>query len=546
MKALNRENQEEQNMSTIQNGWRPFINSINWQAPKNNKDQKSPERIGQVKKINVVNKLPKQTILMKKNLMLTKLKEKDSVGSTSDQSGTIKSRLIQRLKSSSSSSKDYMIRTASGAGVDMNNPELRPKTETPDPMFGLTEKDNPDKKSKEAAGSGSGMDDLSDTTKAFNSKSTKKESILELKDKYPKRAIDEDSSEDPSLGDAAAAAQPSSVVAGKKIPEAPENLLRKTTNEGTANRKLQQEMGASSQAGSQIPITFSDRPKRGMNVKPENPSVRFVAMSPASPFFGGDDVEVVVSPLYDVVIQMPKSIQHIRPSNALLSATPIKGLPNMVALKFAPIQDPMPVSLHLVDVDSEIYTFTILGTPVDLAWEYPKTIIIKKRRVKQTQLGASNPASFLDAMDIDDAVPLVVGSAPRTDEYQIEITTARYMHYEAYGFYGFRIFRKDHGNLDPNDLKFTMWANNRRIDGGENYSLSRQVEWAVNPALSQRESRRHGYTVLRVFVQIRGSILDFEEWNSAFITVADPKSYTRFDFKPIIREFRPMPKSYTD
>ena len=87
-------------------------------------------------------------------------------------------------------------------------------------------------------------------------------------------------------------------------------------------------------------------------------------------------------------------------------------------------------------------------------------------------------------------------------------------------------------------LFFTIWANNKRLNAGNKYSSSKEIEWTIEPLLSKRDSRKNGTDTIRVFVQIKASILDLEDWMSAFITVSDIASYTRYDFKPMIRSRR--------
>lgn len=287
-----------------------------------------------------------------------------------------------------------------------------------------------------------------------------------------------------------------------------------------------------------IPIKIGATKQRGINVKSEVPSVRHVTMSPASKRFGGDDVEIGISPIYDVLIQMPEQVEYFRSSNAALAVTPVTSNANMVTLKLSAVDDAVPISLHLVDVAQNIYTFTIIGMPADLAFEYPKTIIVNKRIASKTTLGARNPASVINAMDVDDAIQIVVGDVPKTSNFSVEFISGKYQHYEGYAQYAFRLFRGDKGKIDAKRLNFTIWANDKRLDSGNAFSSSRNVEWTVEPVLSRRESRRRGYDVLRVFVQIRASILDLEDWTSAFITVNDSAGYTRSDFPPLVRSFR--------
>lgn len=296
-----------------------------------------------------------------------------------------------------------------------------------------------------------------------------------------------------------------------------------------------------------ILIRNSHVPKRGIRVNPEVPSVRHVTMAPASKKFGGDDVEIVISPIYDVLIQMPDAIEYFKSSSSSLIVSPVATNPQMIALKLVVVQQTVPVSLHLVDVNQQIYTFTVIGAPADLAWEYPKTVIVNKKSIEKVQLGSKNPGSILNGMDLDDAVQMVVGDVPNTDEYLVEMVSGKFMHHEGYAQYGFKISRKDKKEISKADdgspqVKFTIWANNKRLDSGSKYSLSRDVEWTLEPLLSGKDTRRSGIDTLRVFVQIRASILDLEEWPNAFITVSDGFGYTRFDFEPIRRSFRPVPK----
>jgi len=283
--------------------------------------------------------------------------------------------------------------------------------------------------------------------------------------------------------------------------------------------------------------------KSGLNIGVEMPSVRHITMSPGSKKFGGDDVEIAISPLFDVIIQMPDQIEYFRSSNNILSVQTIPGNLNMVALKLNPVKNLAPMSLHLIDVNQNIYTFTVIGLPADLSYEYPKTILVNKRSAKKTTIGSQNPDSIFDAMDIDDAIQVTVGDIPKTQEYEAELVSFKYQHYEGYAQYGFRIYRKDQSNVNLSDVTFTVWADDKRLDGGPSYRTSREVEWTIQPILTNRETKRRGYTVLRVFLQITASILDVEEWKNTFITIADKDGYTRFDFKPISRPIRP-PKDY--
>lgn len=289
-----------------------------------------------------------------------------------------------------------------------------------------------------------------------------------------------------------------------------------------------------------IPVIKSGVKRDGTRVNSENPSVRHVKMAPATKAYGGDDIEIIISPIYDVLLQMPSGIEFFRASSSqLLTAQPVAANPAMITLKVsAEIAKPTPISLHIVDVSQNIYTFTIIGYPTDLSIEYPKTVIVSRRMVREAPLGASNPESLLNAMDISDAIQIVVGDIPRTDEYEVEFVSAKYMHYQGYIMYGFRVFRKDRGNIDEKNLTFTAWADSKRLTSEQSYGAKRDIEWVIEPTLSRRESRRRGYEVARVFVQIRASILELERWQSAFLTVADDRSFTKFDFQPFIRAFR--------
>ena len=266
-------------------------------------------------------------------------------------------------------------------------------------------------------------------------------------------------------------------------------------------------------------------------------------MAPASKRWGGDETEIVISPIYDVLIQMPEGVEFFKSSSTLLTVTPVPTNPNIISLKLSPVASPAPISLHIVDTSQNIYTFAVIGGPADLAWEYPKTIVVTKRNENKVKIGAQNPRSIIDAMDVEDAIQIVVGDVPNTSEYNIEFVSGHYMDYAGYAMYGFRVSRKDHKDISnlaggSPDLKFTIWANNHRLDAGNSYAASREIEWTIEPILSRRETRRKGYEVLRVFVQIRASLLDLEEWSSAFITASNDDGYTRFDFAPLIREFR--------
>lgn len=296
--------------------------------------------------------------------------------------------------------------------------------------------------------------------------------------------------------------------------------------------------GGSSNNTNQIPVKIGPNKQRGINIKSEVPSVRHVTMSPASKRFGGDDVEIGISPIFDVMIQMPEQVEYFRSSNAALNATTVVSNANMVVLKLAPVDDVLPISLHLVDVQQNIYTFTIIGMPADLAFEYPKTIIVNRRQAVKTVLGAKNPRSIIDAMDVDDATQIVVGDVPKTSDYQVELVSGKYQHYQGYVMYSFRVSKKDKGKIDTKKLNYTIWANDKRLDAGNAFSSSRNVEWSIDPILSKRETRRKGHDTLRVFVQIRASILDLEDWTNTFITINDKTGYTRFDFPPLIRSFR--------
>ena len=283
--------------------------------------------------------------------------------------------------------------------------------------------------------------------------------------------------------------------------------------------------------------------KKGINIGVEMPSVRHLTMSPGSKKFGGDDVEIAISPLFDVILQMPDQIEYFRASNQILSVQTVPGNLNTIALKLNPVSDLVPMSLHLIDVNQNIYTFTVIGLPADLSYEYPKTILVNKRMSKKTIIGSKNPDSIFESMDIDDAIQVTVGDIPKTQEYFAEIVSFKYKHHEGFATYGFRIYKKDGTTVEPSDVTFTMWADDKRLDGGPEYRSSREVEWTIHPILTSRETKRRGYTVLRVFLQVTASILDIEEWKNTFITISDKNGYTRFDFKPITRPIRP-PSNY--
>lgn len=289
-----------------------------------------------------------------------------------------------------------------------------------------------------------------------------------------------------------------------------------------------------------IPIKRSGTKMRGSRINSEVPSVRHIEMAPASKKYGGDDIEIIVSPIYDVLLQMPEDVEFFRSSSLeILFVDPVKTNPNILTLKMSPdIANPTPVSLHIVDVSQNIYTFTVIGYPTDLSIEYPKTVIISKRRTEVRKLGPNDPSSLLRAMDINDAVQMVVGDMPRTNEYEVEVVSAKYMHYQGFVMYGFRIFRRDRKKLNVENLVFTIWADNQKIEGSTGHSLQRGVEWVIEPTLSARESRRRDYEVARVFVQIRSSIQDIEDWRTAFLTVSDGRGFTKFDFIPFSRSFR--------
>jgi hypothetical protein len=312
----------------------------------------------------------------------------------------------------------------------------------------------------------------------------------------------------------------------------------------------------------EIVITDSKKPTRGVNIRHEMPSVRHITMSPGNKWFGGDDVEIAISPIFDIVMQMPDPIEWFNPSSDSLTVSKIPNHPTLLKLKLKPIENPVPMSLQIVDVNQKIWTFTVVGVKADLATEYPKTLIVNKKIVKKTIIGARNPQSIINALPLDYAVQMVVGDQPNTSEFQISLLGATYMHHEGYATYMFSVARKDGSSIEKNtadqtpNLKFTLWSNNRRIDGGglkmqkeseESVGgLSRDVEWTVDlENLSKSASKKNGRETLIVICQVRASILDLEDWRSAFITVSDSAGYTRFDFQPYSRDFR-APNSYQE
>ena len=297
-------------------------------------------------------------------------------------------------------------------------------------------------------------------------------------------------------------------------------------------------------AGSQqLHISNSHNPKRGISVQQQVPAVRHVTMSPASKKFGGDEVELVISPIYNVMLQMPDAVELVDISSSLLTGSVVQTNANLVILKLANLDKPVPISLHIVDVNQNIYTFSVIGQPVDLAWEYAKTIVVNRRTTNKTKIGPQNPQSVIAAMDVDDAIQMVVGDVPNTSEYDVQFLYANFVHYDDFVLYAFRIFRKDHKSIPRDksgqpDLNFNIWANDKRLDGGSQYAASREIEWSIGDLLSKRDSRRSGYEVLRVFVQIRADILDLEDWTRSFITVANQAGYSRSDFTPLMRPSR--------
>jgi hypothetical protein len=338
------------------------------------------------------------------------------------------------------------------------------------------------------------------------------------------------------------------------------SILERTSSTMASDQNLP---GTSrSNAPTEIVITDSKNPSRGINVRHEMPSVRHVTMSPGNKWFGGDDVEISISPIFDIVMQMPEAIDWFNPSSDSLLVSKIPNQPTLLKLKLKPIDSPVPMSLQIVDVNQKIWTFTVVGVRADLATEYPKTIIINKKVVTKTQIGAKNPSSIINALPVDYAVQMVVGDAPNTSEFKVDLLGATYMHHEGYAQYLFGISKKDGGAFEKIGtdatpaLKFTMWANNHRIDGGGNkyekssddqsVGLTKKVEWTIDTStLSKAATRKSGKETYIVICQVRASILDLEDYSSAFITISDKSGYTRFDFKPYSRDFR-APTSYQE
>ena len=313
----------------------------------------------------------------------------------------------------------------------------------------------------------------------------------------------------------------------------------------------------------EIEITNSNRPTRGINVRTEMPSVRHITMSPGNKWFGGDDVEIAISPIFDIVMQMPDSVEWFNPSSDSLIVEKVPKQPTMLKLKLKPIQSPVPMSLQIVDVYQKIWTFTVIGVKADIATEYPKTILVNKKVVRKTVIGSRNPSSILNALPIEYAVQVVVGDLPNTSEFKPALVGSTYMHHEGYATYLFSVSKKDGSAFEkvaqgqgPN-LKFTMWANGHRIDGGgltasgdagsptnsdkesTTSGLTRDVEWTIeNASLSKAATHKNGKETYIVICQVRASLLDLEDWVGSFVTISDSSGYTRFDFAPYRREFR--------
>lgn len=340
---------------------------------------------------------------------------------------------------------------------------------------------------------------------------------------------------------------------------------------GRAGRSMSAGGAISSKSNeSEIEITDSHKPTRGVNVRHEMPSVRHITMSPGNKWFGGDDVEVAISPIFDVILQMPDSVEWFTASNEALTVEKVPKQPTMLKLKLKPINNPVPMSLQIVDVYQKIWTFTVIGVKADLATEYPKTLLVNKRVVRKTVIGSSNPNSILNALPLEYAIQAVVGDLPNTSEFKTELAGATYMHHEGYATYLFSVSKKDGSNFEkmaqsktPN-LRFTLWANGHRIDGGGVTTqgskkpdptaddsapsvMTRDVEWTIETStLSKSATRKSGKETYIVVCQIRTSLIDLEEWNDVFITISDAGSYSRFDFKPYRREFRAPSSSQDD
>jgi hypothetical protein len=369
----------------------------------------------------------------------------------------------------------------------------------------------------------------------------------------------------PNASASAAALDPFDVKASAPAPTAG---ARHSTAQAAANdllaniaadTKPETISGSRDSKNNEIVITDSKNPTRGINVRREMPSVRHITMSPGNKWYGGDDAEIVISPIFDIVVQMPESIDWFNPSSDMLTVQKVPNNPNMIKLKLKPIENPVPMSLQIVDNTQKIWTFTVIGVRADLAMEYPKTIIVNKKVVKKTVLGATNPGSIVSALPLDYAVQMVVGDAPNTSEFKVELMGSTYKHYEGYATYIFNVSRRDGSTFEklttshiPN-LKFTLWANQQRVDGGGlklqkddegPAGMSRDVEWTVDTMyLSKSATRKNGRETYVVICQVRASVLDLEDWESAFITVADSSGYTRFDFEPYKRDFRAPVKS---
>ncbi|RZM28158.1 MAG: hypothetical protein EOO88_10075 [Pedobacter sp.] len=303
-----------------------------------------------------------------------------------------------------------------------------------------------------------------------------------------------------------------------------------------ASKKDDEQQGGSNEG--QISITpASGLPKRAINVGREVPSVVHIYMAPASAKWGGDEVEIVISPVFDIVIEMPEAIEAVTPSSKSLTATEIKSNPRKMRLHLDAVKVQTPISMHVIDISKNLYTFTIIGAPADFNWEYVKTIMVNKRRMTVPELGSGDEASFLNGLDVSDAVQMVVGDVRRTDEYKLDLISARYN--PGYIQYNFRLTWRDQSDLRKillEKISTTLWANDLRLDGGAD--SSRDIHWIRSVQLSEVETKLFGRPVARLSVQVRASVLDIEEWKSAFVTLSDSNGYTKADFAPFIRDFR--------
>lgn len=326
------------------------------------------------------------------------------------------------------------------------------------------------------------------------------------------------------------------------------DLVQSAVSEKIANDK--KFSGGPQEDKNALIITRSGNAVRGIQTVTDHPSIQALQMTPAENGRGGTVTSFTLTPTMPVVIMMPAAIENIITGSSLITAEKDASSPNQVVIKTSGNPDkPVPIGLHLRDVQMRLYTFTVLIKPLDLSQENPQTIVVEYKPYSNVDL--SNNEELLDILkvtqSVDDVITMIVGDLPNTGDYKVELKNVQYQANLDVTVFPLAISASTRNKFDLRKLKITMFIDGKPVKATGSDNLEGAPQKMVIHRLlttSKKETIIAGYQIEHIAVVVKAPQLKAEEWESVFFVVADESGYTRtIDFGARMREFRaPMNK----